>query len=61
MVDIAFLTASDLRNTTANSMQVMKMAQSLLTHDPNLLMTAIGDETNRPNFSGIPLAPKSLL
>ncbi|MDA9993947.1 glycosyltransferase [Burkholderiales bacterium] len=51
MVDIAFLTASDLRNTTANSMQVMKMAQSLLTHDPNLLMTAIGDETNRPNCS----------
>lgn len=48
MVAIAFLTASDLRNNTANSMQVMKMAQSLLAHDADLFMSAIGDDNNRP-------------
>lgn len=41
---LAYLTASRIPGRAANSIQVVKMAQALLTIDPNLLMTAVRGE-----------------
>ena len=41
---LAYLTASRIPGRAANSIQVVKMAQALLTIDPNLMMTAVRGE-----------------